>query len=291
MAKASKALSENADGNYFVDSTCINCGVSRHYAPEIFGNTGVYAYVKKQPRGEKEEVCAQRALLACPMASIGMKEKRSLSSVRNDFPIEMAQNIFLNGFNHRNSFGAHSYFIRSEEGNWLVDSPRYIPHLVRKFEEMGGIRYIFLTHKDDVCDAHKFARHFGAARIIHKYDSGAQKDAELILSGGDRFTIGSAEIHYMPGHTKGHMVLLWNQTFLFTGDHYAWIKKLNQFASFRNACWYSWSKQIESVRKMQEFKNVQWVFPGHGKWGRVKKSQFPEIVKKSVQWMLSENTV
>jgi len=161
MANLKKILPENVEGNFFVDSTCINCSVSRHYAPEIFGDTGDHAFVKKQPQNEKEEFAAKQALLACPVASIGMKKKGNLTAARNSFPIKMAEDVYLNGFNHRKSYGAHSYFIRSDTGNWLVDSPRFVPDLVKKFGSMGGIKYIFLTHSDDVCDAHRYAQHFG----------------------------------------------------------------------------------------------------------------------------------
>lgn len=289
MANLKKALSENVSGNYFVDSSCINCGVSRHYAPEIFGDTGIYAFVKKQPQNGKEELTAKQALLACPVASIGMREKQDLTSARNSFPVPMAKDVYINGFNHRNSFGAHSYFIKSNTGNWLVDSPRFVSDLVKKFEEMGGIRYIFLTHRDDVGDAHQYAKHFGAKRIIHKLESEAQKDAEVILEGEGAHRIKSGEIHFTPGHTRGHLVLLWDNKYLFTGDHFAWLSGLNQFGSFRNACWYSWEKQIESVQNMQSFQDVEWVFPGHGKWRMVDKKQFPEIIKQSVRWMRSVN--
>ena len=38
---------------------------------------------------------------------------------------------------------------------------------------------------------------------------------------------------------------------------------------------------------MGDFRDVAWVFPGHGKWGRVERGGFPEIVANAVQWMES----
>jgi glyoxylase-like metal-dependent hydrolase (beta-lactamase superfamily II)/ferredoxin len=287
VANRKKALPENAEGLFFVDNTCINCGVSRHYAPAVFGDTGDFAYVRKQPETGDERLAAERALLSCPTASIGTREKIDLDRARDSFPMEMADNVYINGFNHRRSFGAHSYFIRAGDGNWLIDSPRFLPHLVRRFEDMGGIRYIFLTHSDDVCDAHKYARHFQAERIIHRLESHAQKDAELILdlSGDEVQRMDKAEIHFAPGHTAGHMVLLWDGRILFTGDHFAFRPALNRFGAFRDVCWHSWEEQIESVRKMESFGDVEWVFPGHGKWGRVEPGRFPAIVREAVAWM------
>jgi glyoxylase-like metal-dependent hydrolase (beta-lactamase superfamily II)/ferredoxin len=287
MAKLKKILPQNAEGNFYVDSTCINCGVSRHYAPAIFGDSGDFSFVKRQPQNAAEELAAQQALLSCPTASIGTKKKGDLRMARDSFPMEMAKDVYINGFNHRKSYGAHSYFIKAGSGNWLIDSPRFVTFLVRKFENMGGIKYIFLTHQDDVGDAHRFAEHFGATRIIHRRDSVAQKDAELILEGEAMHRIDAAEIYFTPGHTEGHLVLLWEKKYLFTGDHYAWVSDLNAFGSFRDACWYSWDKQIGSVKKMEAFEDVEWVFPGHGIWGRIPDRQFPAIIRQSVNWMVS----
>ena len=287
MANRKKALPENAEGLFYVDSTCINCGVSRHYAPAVFGDTGDFAYVRKQPETDDERMAAERALLSCPTASIGTREKIDLSRARDAFPLEMTDNVYINGFNHRRSFGAHSYFIRADSGNWLIDSPRFLPHLVQRFEAMGGIRHVFLTHSDDVSDAHKYARHFQAERIIHRLEAHAQKDAERILDlkDGEVRRLDEAEIHFTPGHTAGHMVLLWQGRCLFTGDHFAFRPALNRFGAFRDVCWHSWEEQIESVRNMQAFTGVEWVFPGHGKWGRVEPERFPAIVREAVAWM------
>jgi len=50
-----------------------------------------------------------------------------------------------------------------------------------------------------------------------------------------------------PGHTKGHAVFLYRDTFLFTGDHLAWSETRGHLYAFRSACWYSWPEQIKSI--------------------------------------------
>jgi glyoxylase-like metal-dependent hydrolase (beta-lactamase superfamily II) len=37
--------------------------------------------------------------------------------------------------------------VRPGKGNVLVDSPRFNPALAKRIEELGGVKYIFLTHK------------------------------------------------------------------------------------------------------------------------------------------------
>jgi hypothetical protein len=34
----------------------------------------------------------------------------------------------------------------------MVDSPRFFEPLAKKIEAMGGIKYMYLTHVDDVAD-------------------------------------------------------------------------------------------------------------------------------------------
>ncbi len=287
MASLKLKLDDNVDGAFFVDSTCIDCDACRKFAPGVFGETGEHSYVQKQPQTPQERLAAQQALLACPVGSIGTEDKMDLKPARDSLPLEITGGIHINGFNHADSFGADSYFIRSEEGNWLVDSPRFTPHLKRQFEAWGGVRTIFLTHRDDVADAHLYAEHFGAKRIIHRHDADAQPDAEIVLDNAEPFIRDKAQILFTPGHTRGHLVLLWDERYLFTGDHFAWLAGKNRFGSFRGACWYSWDEQIESVEKMQAFKNVEWILPGHGKRKQIERGSFPEIVEEAVRWMKS----
>ena len=285
MANKILRLQENVEGNFYVDSTCINCGVSRHYAPTVFGDSGTHAFVKKQPQTSNELLVSKQAMLACPVASIGTIHKTELESAIQTFPLELTQNIFLTGFNSRKSYGAHSYFIKAESGNWLIDSPRYIKYLVKKFTKLGGIKYIFLSHSDDVADAHKYAKHFSAKRIIHKLEQHAQKNAEIVLEGEENKEIDQANIIFTPGHTQGHLVMLWRDRYLFSGDHIAWLQKVNQLGSFNNYCWHSWEEQIHSVENLAVLKNVEWVLPGHGKWKQIPQGEFPKMIATAVEWM------
>ena len=123
MADAKRRVASNVAGEFFVDSSCINCSVSRDYAPSIFGDDGVYAFVKSQPSSQQDILAAHMALLACPVAAIGTLRKQDLSVARDSFPLALTDTVFVNGYNHRSSYGAHSYFIRGDNENWMVDAP------------------------------------------------------------------------------------------------------------------------------------------------------------------------
>src|SRR5687768_2683745 len=177
MASPAKSLPQNVKGNWFVDSTCIDCDTCRQLAPRIFGEADGFSFVQSQP-GADDERAALQALVSCPTGSIGTREPNRAKAVMADFPLRIEGDVYYCGFTSPKSYGGSSYFIRHAGGNWLIDSPKYLPQLVRKLEGLGGVANIFLTHQDDVADADKYARHFGARRIIHRLELDAQPDAE-----------------------------------------------------------------------------------------------------------------
>src|SRR6185437_8902369 len=73
MANKNSKVPENIPGVYYVDSSCIACGVCAAAAPTCFSQNRSknYYYVCKQPATPKEREECKQALSACPTASIG----------------------------------------------------------------------------------------------------------------------------------------------------------------------------------------------------------------------------
>lgn len=265
MADARKRLSTNVDGNFFVDATCINCDTCRQLAPDSFEEVGDVSSVVRQPEGAIQLYQAYQALLACPTGSIGTgrNNRDLLQTAKASFPLHLEGDVYYCGFNSERSFGANSYVVRHAEGNWLIDSPRYLKHVAEALEGMGGIRYIFLTHEDDVADAAKYAAHFGSTRIIHRADAEAMPDAEWIVDVRDRLRVSpDFEIIHVPGHTAGSQALAYMDRFLFTGDHLWWDPVTQQLESPRQLVW-NQDLLNASIAKLADVR-FEWVLAGHG---------------------------
>ena len=191
----------------------------------------------------------------------------------DDFPLELDRNLYYCGFNSDKSFGGNSYFVEDTDGNWLIDSPRYVERLASRFEERGGIRYLFLTHRDDVADSEKWATRFRSTRIIHRLELKAQPGAERIVEGYDPVELAPGFLAIpTPGHTRGHTVLLHRDRFLFTGDHLSWNREEGRLTAARDYCWYSWKEQVQSLAKLQSY-CFEWVLPGHGQRVRLSREE------------------
>lgn len=287
MAHLNQRRSENVRGDFYVDSTCIDCDTCRWMTPEVFDREGEQSAVYHQPANEIERLRSLQALLACPTASIGTVEKpKDIKDAQQSFPILVTENVYHCGYHSENSYGAASYLIQRAEGNVLVDSPRFTPPLVKRLEEMGGIRYMYLTHRDDVADHQKYAEHFGCKRILHSDDiTSGTRDVEIQLSGSEPYQLATdLLIIPVPGHSKGHTVLLYENKFLFTGDHLAWDDELNQLEAFRYACWYSWSEQTKSMKKLANY-SFEWVLPGHGRRYHADAETMHEQMHQCIAWM------
>jgi glyoxylase-like metal-dependent hydrolase (beta-lactamase superfamily II)/ferredoxin len=267
LANLSQPYAENAAGDFFVDATCIDCDACRRIAPSVFADAGGHAYVGRQPTTELERQRALMALVACPTGSIGSESRQDVRPGIEGFPEKVSENVSFCGFTSRDSFGAWSYFIERPEGNVLVDSPRAVRRLLTEFARQGGVRTLFLTHRDDVADHEAFHRRFGCERVLHDRDVGRDtQGVERRLSGDDPVKLEADLIAIpTPGHTRGHSVLLYREKYLFTGDHLAWSKRRGRLVAFRDACWYSWEEQIRSMERLLDF-SFQWVLPGHGAW-------------------------
>jgi glyoxylase-like metal-dependent hydrolase (beta-lactamase superfamily II)/ferredoxin len=271
MADLNRRLPENAPGELFVDDSCIDCDTCRELAPHTFGSLhNGQSFVREQPQDDVRWGAALRALVSCPTASIGAT--RSAKAAAKTLPVPVAgagdganggeARVFRCGYSSESSYGAQSYFLPRADGNLLVDSPRAAAPLLKRLEQLGGVRRMFLTHQDDVADHAQFRERFGCERIIHEADD--HIGAEVRLHGLEPREIAKGVLAIpVPGHTRGSCALLVDDTWLFTGDH-LWADDEGHLQMGRSVCWYSWSEQVRSLRKLLDYR-FEHVLPGHGR--------------------------
>ena len=287
MANLAKSLPTNIAGDFFVDATCIDCDTCNWLAPASFDDGGNgHSRVHRQPRDARERLRAEMALLACPVGAIGTHAKHDLAHARAAFPDEIARDVFHLGYHAESSYGAAAYFLRRSDGNVIVDSPRFTAPVVDAIERMGGARYMFLTHIDDVADHARFREHFGCERILHAADiSPGTRDVEIKIEGEAPVALApDLLIVPVPGHTRGSACLLSDETVLFTGDHLAWSPELEQIYGFRDACWFDWGALLRSTEKLAA-QRFEWILPGHGRRCHFPAAQMRAEMQRCIAWM------
>lgn len=284
MADLKRAYPENVPGLFFVDDTCIDCDLCRQIAPAVFKEEWDHSVVSHQPASAEETQRAGMALVACPTGSIGTREKLDLQSAAMAYPELVDEDVYFCGYASRDSYGASSYLIVRPQGNVLVDSPRFAKTLVQRIEALGGVSLMVFSHRDDIADHAKFHEHFNCPRVIHRADSGGMA-AEKLLEGDTAGPLDNELIAIpVPGHTRGHVVFLYRNRFLFTGDHLAWSDNRNGLIAFRDVAWYSWREQTRSMRRLLDYK-FEWVLPGHGRRNHLPAPVMRTKLEECIRWM------
>jgi glyoxylase-like metal-dependent hydrolase (beta-lactamase superfamily II)/ferredoxin len=283
VARLNLRLPENAPGPLFVDSTCIDCDACRQLAPRTFARSdrSGLSYVQRQPAAAQRRD-ALVALVACPTASIGGAHGADVREAFGSLPLPVDGPVHDLGLRAESSYGATSYLVVREGGNLIVDSPRAAKPLLDRIEAMGGARWNFLTHRDDVADHEALHERFGCERVLHRADvSGGTRAVERQIEGKDPVELESGLVVIpLPGHTRGSAALLVDETYLFTGDHLWGRSGLRlrraeaegrsigdddgSLGMSRSVCWYSWEEQVASLQRLLDFR-FRFVLPGHGR--------------------------
>lgn len=267
MADPKKIVPGSVDGDFFVDTTCIGCGNCRDLAPTVFSKIPPYYAITKQPADELELRQTLEALVCCPVGAVGSREKHDIKSVIDSYPQQIEDDVYYLGFNSPHSAGGKSYIVLNADGNWMIDSPKYSPRLVKWIRGHGGLKYIFLTHRDDVAEADRYATEFGAQRIIHREDLEAQPDAEIVMDGYDEDLVLEPGFRVIPtpGHTSGHCMLLYQDKFLFSGDVFTSKHRFGDNLEVWEPyyCWESWEEQTRSIERLVNYDFI-WTLPSHG---------------------------
>ena len=266
MARLRDRLVENVDGDFFVDSSCIDCDLCRQLAPATFARAerSGRSYVAQQPADDGAQHRALMALVTCPTSSIGTTRKLDVRAATRAFPERVEDEVYFCGWASDASYGAASWLVRRPDGNVLIDSPRESSTLMARLDELGGVRFMFLTHRDDVASHEAYRERFACERIIHRADARAIH-AERIVDGTDPIDVApDLRLVPVPGHTRGSMVLIVREAFAFTGDHVWASDDETGLAAGRDVCWYSWPEQKASMRRLAD-EGFHYVLPGHGR--------------------------
>ena len=261
---------DNAPGDWHVDRGCIDCGMCRVVDPDTFGEAEDHALVVRQPDTPVQRLRAGMALVACPVAAIHGKGA-DLRAAAAAFPDPVAPDVYACGFASAATYGASSWLIVRPEGNVMVDVPRAVPALLDRIAALGGVRTLFLTHRDDLDGHEKIAERFGCERVLLRADADARSRSVERLLDGDTDLAPDLRVIATPGHTRGSACLLFRDI-LFTGDHVWGTGPVGWHAegvpgglgAGRSVCWYDWGEQVRSMRRLSAL-NARNVLPGHGR--------------------------
>ena len=327
-------------GQVYVTRKCCGAANCRNFAPEIFGEVapdpsarrpgalpvlsgsyeeGAFTGVVRQPRNKAEYLAARTAAAACAFGAIRIRKPSvklpadEQGSPWRAWPHLLEDNVWVLGQPSTKNYGALAYFIELPGGGVLVDVPKPSEDLFRWLEAHGGVRWLFLSHRDHVQHHAELAARFpGCRRVMGRADVNKRQSSfadatdvvevkladdlvPMTLEGAPiaAEALADAELVVLPqpGHTPGSLCLSYRGKFLFTGDHLAYSKRLGHIVAHRLQCWEDWERQTRSVRQLESWAEAgklrfQWLLPGHGEWRRFEDAASTHAeLRRAAEWM------
>lgn len=253
-----------APADWHVDRRCTNCDVARQLAPGLIGEGDGQSVILRQPVGDADEKALHAAAFACPTRSIRPGSRR-LDPALDPFPMPLDERLYLCGHNSTHTAGANSYLLRRPSGNLMIDTPRFSAALASRYEALGPVTDVLLTHRDHAAHGRRYADRFGARLWIHEGDLDAAPDADRILRGTEPIEVAAQVTAYpLPGHTKGSVLYLADDTYCFSGDSFYWSRTTGDIEVVESVTWYSITELAASLRRTAPLLRFEWLLPGHG---------------------------
>ncbi|MFB7907065.1 MBL fold metallo-hydrolase [Kitasatospora sp. NPDC001309] len=256
----------NSSEHWTVDDRCTNCDVARQLAPDLIRERDRKSELVRQPRDEAERRQLLAAAHACPTRSI-RPGNGPLDRATDPFPLALdeAGEVLLLGHNSRRTAGATAYLCRRPHGWAMIDTPRWSEALAARYEALGPVTDVLLTHRDHAAHGRAYADRLGARLWIHEGDLAAAPDADRVLRGTAPVEVSPGLVaHPFPGHTRGSVLYVADERYCFTGDSLYWSRTNRDIEVQEAVTWYSIEEQAASLERSLDALRFEWLLPGHG---------------------------
>ncbi|WP_031078810.1 4Fe-4S domain-containing protein [Streptomyces sp. NRRL WC-3742] len=250
--------------DWSVDERCMNCDAARQLAPELIEERAGRSALVRPPKDEAETRSLLAAAHACPTRSI-RPGTGALTRDTDPFPLTLDEGVLLLGHNSRRTAGASSYLCRRPTGWLMIDTPRFSEGLAARYEALGPVTDVLLTHGDHAAHGRAWADRLGARLTVHEGDLDAAPDADRVLRGADPLDLGPGAVaHPFPGHTRGSVLYVLDERHCFTGDSLYWSRTTGDIEVHESLTWYSIEEQAASLARSLDRLRFEWLLPGHG---------------------------
>ncbi len=156
---------------------------------------------------------------------------------------------------NRETLGGTAYFIVGKENNILVDCPIWNPEeksfLTEFFQQWGGVRWLFLTHRDGISRVSQIQSDLNCEVVIQEQEAYLLPDLSA-TSFVEEITLGEATGIWTCGYSPGAACLYvpFQGGILFSGRHL--LVDLNgKLTAITSRKTFHWRRQLRSVQKLQ----------------------------------------
>ena len=153
---------------------------------------------------------------------------------------------------NRDTLGGTAYFIVENEANILIDSPAWDEVNQNYLNSVGGVRWLFLTHRGAIGKAREIQQAFGCEILIQEQEAYLLPGLKVTTFKQD-FNIGNAQVIWTPGHSPGSSCLYYPREggVLFSGRHIL-PNQTGELLPLRTAKTFHWFRQLASIQLLRD---------------------------------------
>jgi glyoxylase-like metal-dependent hydrolase (beta-lactamase superfamily II) len=156
---------------------------------------------------------------------------------------------------NRETLGGTSYLILGKAGNILVDCPGWSEGQQSTFkdffEKHGGVRWLFLTHRDGISQVRKMQSDLGCEVMIQEQEAYLLPEVS-VTSFTEEITLGDAVGIWTCGYSPGSSCLYvpFHGGILFSGRHLL-IDPQGSLTPITSRKTFHWRRQLRNVEKLK----------------------------------------
>ncbi|WP_250121690.1 MBL fold metallo-hydrolase [Chroococcidiopsis sp. CCMEE 29] len=150
---------------------------------------------------------------------------------------------------NRDTLGGTAYFIVENEANILIDCPAWDDTNQKFLHHLGGIRWLFLTHRGAIGKTREIQEAFGCEVLVQEQEAYLLPGLRVIKF-QQEFTLSNlAQAIWTPGHSPGSSCLYYADEggVLFSGRHLL-PNQQGEPVPLRTAKTFHWSRQLKSIQ-------------------------------------------
>lgn len=189
-------------------------------------------------------------------------ESKSLSASDNFFkkeqtPAVKLPRLVLDGIfafpPNRDTLGGTAYLIVESAGNILVDCPAWSESHQQFLQDLGGVRWLFITHRGGIGKAEEIVRDLSCQILIQEQEAYFLPQLKVTTFQKEFALSASSTAIWTPGHSPGSSCLYStsHDGVLFSGRHLL----PNQFGDpvpLRTSKTFHWPRQLKSVLALRD---------------------------------------
>jgi glyoxylase-like metal-dependent hydrolase (beta-lactamase superfamily II) len=150
---------------------------------------------------------------------------------------------------NRDTLGATAYFIVENQNNILVDSPAWDETTEAFLHSLGGVQWLFITHRGAIGKAKEIQQAMGCAIAIQEQEAYLLPGLNVTPFCQNFILSDRTQAIWTPGHSPGSSCLYYasNGGVLFTGRHLL-PNQEGIPTPLRTAKTFHWPRQIQNVQ-------------------------------------------